>query len=55
MVEALIVAADGHAQTVGRVTADAYRAIAVRGPAPVDGRLNLDSVVNVRGGFTPIL
>jgi methyltransferase family protein len=55
VVEALIVAADGVAQIVQEVTADAYRAIVVRGPAPVDGRLDLDSAINVRGGYTPTL
>jgi hypothetical protein len=55
VVEALIVAADGSAQIVERVCADAYRAVVVRGPTPIDGRLDLDSVVNVRGGFNPIL
>jgi methyltransferase family protein len=55
VVEALLIAADGPAQLVHEVTADAYRAIVVRGPAPVAGRLDLDGAINVRGGYKPTL
>jgi methyltransferase family protein len=55
VVEALIIAADGPAKIVDEVTADAYRAVVVRGPATIEGRLELDNVVRVRGGYTPTL